>query len=300
MKHPNYISFFAFFVLLLASCSDSYQNEIIAPEVREVRFSIANEFISQSFEPMSRAEAGAKYYGMNIYKDGKPYAYGVFDDVAKMSVVLETDAEYDFECTSLREDHHKVAKIHDKSEGDVLKYPFCVGTEEKDEGKGYPLGKFNQFIYSDKENLYCIGYGKTTVADGEVDKDGFASETKDETFPSQYRWYGELEDCDISSNEIEIQLNFASFGVKVTAKEVPEGWVTWSSYSCDFFNPIINADNLEVTNVFSFNDLKSTKPYAIRLRIVWTRDSGKSNGTNNVDIEVQPKTMTCLALNFQE
>lgn len=297
MRYLHYTSIFAFFVLLLASCSDSDQSEIVTPELREVSFSVANEFIGQSFEPMSRTESGAKYYGMNIYKDGKPYAYGVFDELAKMRVILEADAEYDFECTSLLEDHHKVAKIHYKTAGDVFMYPFCVGTEEK----GYPISELNHFIYSDKENLYCIGDGKTTVVDGDaMDSEGFATKTKDEFYPSQYRWYGDLNKFTLTSDDVvNINLKSASFAVKLLTDNVPDGSVTWYSTYYDFCNPVIDANNLEVTTVFSFAEIKNPLPSKLSLNIVWTRESGSHNPASTVDIEIEPQKITSLTLNFE-
>lgn len=299
MKHLNPISILAFFVLLFASCSESGTDDLINPKYRDVRLAVNEGFISQEFEPMSRADSKVRYYGMNVYKDGQPYAYGVFDDQSKMNIRLEVDGEYSFECTALEDDRRTIAKIHDKAAGDVFKFPFCVGTEENDDEKGYPLSELNHFVFSEKENLYSICAGKSTVAT-QVAADGFATKYKNETFPSQYRWYGVLDDCDISSGEIEIELKFVSFGVKVHSEEVPEGSVTWSCSSCDFGNPILDDDNLEVTNVFSFHDFKLAQSYFIRLNIVWTHSSGKSNGPKSVDIEVKPNTMFDLKLNLQE
>ena len=140
---------------------------------------------------------------------------------------------------------------------------------------------------------------------GDVDEEGFATKLKETSYPSLYRWYGLVSDFALSedNNVIAIDLESASFAVKVYTDNVPKGWVTWYSNSrydtYDFCNPVIDADNREVTNVFTFPNIKKPQPSGINLNIVWHCDAEEEKQASTT-IDIKPKTMTSLKLNLEE
>lgn len=300
----------------LTSCrSHSDQPEAIGS--KEISFSLGGEFAQISYEPLARAQSTTKYIGMNIYSkpaigdgDGdeeyEPYAYGVFTDIESMKILLSPDYEYKFECTTLEEDQHKIAKIKNDDDAE-LKYPFCVGKEET----SYKLSNLNKFVLSSNENLSKIYRGMSTIAT-EVDNDGFATKIKDEKYhPSQMRYYGIREGFKVSSSNLKasIPLKSASFGLKIVAEEIPDGEITLNladeDTSLDVSAFSLSPTNTEMTVKYSFEDMKAcgnstdAKPVkSFDIIFTWKREG--SLKTAKKEIEVQRNTLTVITLNVDK
>lgn len=296
-------------VIGISSCSQSHKDQPQDMTPREVKISLGGEFIATSFQPMGRADNDAKYYGINVYQDNIPYAYGVFTSEAKMAVTLTPGKIYKFECTTVKDDKHKIAKINDK--GGMLRYPFCVGTKE-DEGEGYLLSDLNQFVYSSKEFLTSLKSAKSTIVIGNEDANGYATNYKDEPYhPSQLRFYGELSGYQLTATDnIRIDLKCASFqiGVETTDNEVPDGVITWAedaTYpSIDFSHGSLTPGNITYTATYAFDrpdlcwslsDDNTSKVFNIKF--TWTREGGNTKeGTDKITVKRNTKTVVTLNL----
>ncbi len=308
MKRIKLVAAACVAMLFLTACSQSHKDEPQDLTPREVSLSLGGEFVETSFQPMSRAVTGAQYYGINVYKDGKHYAYGVFTSEENMTLTLTPGSKYDFECTAVQDDRHKIAKINDN--GGMFKRPFLVGNKE-DEGAGFALTNLNKFVYSPSEFLTGIKSAKSTVVDGDVDASGYASKTKEEKYhPSQYRFYGELKGYTLdSSSSITIPLKCASFQIEVGTTEVPDGVITWqeesSSRTIDFSFGSLTPGNISHLTTYAFDrpDLCWTSTDAnptakdFKIKFVWTRDGGNTKeGTDAITVKRNTKTVVTLNL----
>ena len=129
------------------------------PEMVTVSFAVKGDItINEEPLPLSRA-AGVEtestdLYGINIYynkdKDGKindVYGYGLFDNVADMTVSLLTGYKYKFICSLVKDGKNKILNAKAKSSKYISSY----------EGYGAPFWKFSE---SYKENTYSYDYEK--------------------------------------------------------------------------------------------------------------------------------------------
>lgn len=304
MKFINYAIIALAIIVGFTSCR-SHSDEPNVTGLQEVSFKLGGEFTQISYEPLSRAETSAKYIGMNVYsreisgEEYEPFAYGVFTTTEDMKILLSPTCEYKFECTTLEDDKHKIAKIKDGDDGE-LRFPFCVGSNNK----GYKLSNLNKFISSDTENLSQIKNGKTTIVDKE-DTDGFAISTKEPLFPSQMRYYGIEENFKVGTGTATIDMKSVSFGIKITA-EIQDGTITLDDEydSIDLSGLAISNSQKECVAKYScqspFNWWNTTntseKTQSFTINFTWTH--GGISKTAQETIDVFRNRLTVISINL--
>lgn len=290
MKKFVWLSFIVLTALSFVSCDkEEVKDAPLGP--KEVHLSFGGEFVQVELEPITKASAPRTYYAVNVLSRPSgseevytPCAYGVFDDPSNVKITLVPSLQYKFECTSVKDSGHSLAIVQGTN-GPELRNPFCVGS------KGYPLSDLNKFVYSSTETLSNIKNGKSTVVSGETDANGIALSTKEPYYPGLARYYGVLTDYTLSGNIAVIEMKSASFGIKLTASEVPDGRVTWTDASGQL-DPAGNGLTPEVkecSNIYTINFVSEseTKKFpSFQIDIVWTRDNGKQTTT---EVIIQPE-----------
>ena len=298
----------AFFTL--TSCH-SKSDQPLPTGSREISFSLGGEFADVTYEPLSRAANPAKYYAMNISrrsnpsKSGEnyePYAYGVFDNIDDMKITLSPEYTYKFECTSLLEDKQQIAKIDDGN-GGIFMFPFCInGTQ------GYSLDNLNKFVTSETEYMPELSRGKSTVTDGGVDENGFATKYKNVDFyPSQMRYYGVVEDYILNTlNSVSISMKSVSFGLKIVIPKMPGGRIKITD-SQNYLEPIIidapqsEPNNVESITKYAFDDADCIAGFpkdqkSFLLKFEWQINESTKSAVQ--PIEVRRNTLSVITINL--
>ena len=183
-----------------ASCSsdDVIPNEPQKPKEYTVSLGFTGE-ISISESPLSRASEN-DLYGIQVYScpniDGANtyttyYAYGLFDDISKMTIKLLEGYKYKFVTTMIVDGKNVI-----KSTNNVYSSPFNSTSLD------------NKFIYSKDE---CIA-GTSGVSVGNV---SLVGHTGSYVHPNIVRFYGETTDYIPESNKnVEIDMKRMAFGIK--------------------------------------------------------------------------------------
>lgn len=202
-------------IILMCSCSSG--NGIIEepptdpmpenPKEYIVSFGFTGEITNIEESPLSRAVTN-DLYGIQVYSmpatetdqsKYKPYAYGLFDDKANMTIKLLDGYKYKFASTMIV---NGKSKIHSDANGYHI--PFFTGSAT-------PIGL--SFIYSSGKTLSTLSWGMASL-------DGNASADR----PNTDRYYGESIAYIPSENGvISINMKRVSFGVKIITEGLNNG-----------------------------------------------------------------------------
>lgn len=174
-----------------------------------------------SSDPETKAAADNGIYGINVYfdkeKDGTTndiYAYGVFDNVAEMTITLLSGYKYRFACTFAKNGEHSL--YYGQYDGNTYQgyaKPFQTNMKSSTQ-----LG--NAFVYTNSTGEYLSGIGAGDVTISSL-SDGSAA---NQTYPRIHRYYGELDSYSpVSGGIATIPLKKTVFGMKLIIKGVPEG-----------------------------------------------------------------------------
>lgn len=174
--------------------------------------------ISVISEPATKAPADNGIFGINVYfdkeKDGKTndiYAYGLFDNVANMTITLLSGYKYRFACTFAKNEVHTL--YYGQYDGNTYQgYAKPFQTNKK---SSTPLG--NAFVYSNNTGEYLSGIG---IGDAVVITDN----PYEQKYPRLHRYYGEIDSYSpVVGGVATIPLKKTVFGLKLIIKGVPEG-----------------------------------------------------------------------------
>lgn len=183
-----------------------------------VSLGVGGDFTVSS-DPATKAGTDDGIYGINVYfdkeKDSKTddiYAYGVFDNVADMTITLLSGYKYRFVCTFAKNGEH--ALYYGQYDGNTyMGYakPFQTNKHTSTE-----LG--NKFIYTNQTGEYLSGLGTGNAV---VSVSG---SPYDQQYPRIHRYYGELDSyTPVAGGVATIPLKKTVFGLKLIIKGVPEG-----------------------------------------------------------------------------
>lgn len=207
------------------------------PIKKTVRMSFGGDYISESEEPMMRAEDGTTFVGINVWRTEKDkenaqeerYAYGVFEGKEDISIDVVTGYTYRFQASILIEWEDRVT-LDGKRE---FREPFMThdGTSTGFATAGsFVPGNVGAFIYTDgisdiKQRRYLsqLKSGTAYVKVGGELPSG-APDERSMLYPSVKRFYGEKDSYDPSlMTDVEIQMDYKSFGIRFNLVSIPEG-----------------------------------------------------------------------------
>ncbi len=299
--------------------------------LKTIRMSFGGDFISESEEPLLRAEDGETYTAINVWRSEKKddstfgeeerYAYGLFKGIDDISIDVVTGYVYRFEATILIEREDKIYLNPD------FDAPFVATNDEdfKDNpDQGYSKEDLGDFIYtylelqdgSDKaiinEDRKLFRLLKSGYALVDTGDDGDVSAYRN---PRVKRFYGTSNLFDPAISEsVTLQMDYKCFGLKIQVESLPGGSLTVRDIT-DYptTNPLkieLKKDKLvfpkkltfnanEGSNVwegvFSMNSLLSDSE-TFNLEFIWNKGEGASERFP-CSIIVHPKMKKVLILN---
>lgn len=202
--------------------------------VKTVRMSFGGDFITESEEPLLRAEEGNLFAGINVWrtenKEGakeEKYAYGLFQKENGIEIDLVTGYTYRFEASILIEWYDKVY-----SDNGYLE-PFMIKDSKAVEGQDFKdvLNKFH-YTYNkivddeiqpnaERNYLHQLSSGIANVICKEFSDHIVLS------YPRVKRFYGVISGINPEINQsIEISMNYKCFGLKFVVEQLPAGYLT--------------------------------------------------------------------------
>ena len=289
------------------------------PVMKTIRLQFGGDYVSESDEPLLRAEDGNTYVGINVYRTKKDqkdvkeevYAYGLFNDKDGISLNVLTGYEYRFEATILIEQEDKLVL-----KADEYGEPFERRDATSSGFKGSPKNLFYEgFKYASTaiigdETTYL---GQLSSGTAYITALGMSRAMQ---YPRVKRFYGSVESFDPSVRDsIEISMGYKCFGIKFLVESIPEGTSvkvidntdnanhkadTDPQYFLQFPSDInLSMDSEETKTwegVYSLNDLKkSTKDF--RLMFIWDKGNDVTEEFN-YPITVTAKKQKVLKLNI--
>ena len=272
-----------FMSLFLWSCN---QEELMVEqdnnkEVYTIRLNL-NGDIQTEESPLSRAETESRdLYGIQVYKDGKYFAAGMFDNIDNITVNLLAGGKYKFVCTAIKDGKDKL--YYSATTGYGYRYYY---------GYNSYRNRFQAFscyygntLWSNSNNFYY-----STSSDYSMDYLNYSYTTYSTTSNSTKRcaeidrFYGEINGYTPKvDGVVNLDLKRVSFGIKVKVSNIIDGNVTVKCYNDDntFINETgLTSDYETVGKIFAMQDIYSAWQYAssyienITMEVIWNRGVG--------------------------
>lgn len=293
------------------------------PEMVTVSFAVKGDAtIEEDPLPISRAAGeeteSTDLYGINIYydkeKDGlinDVYGYGLFDNVADMTVSLLTGYKYKFVCSLVKDGKNKIFKgfsyYYQKGYSDYkgygapfwkarrpymtdsYSYPWSYSSEYSDTFfKDAPTILENKFVLGTRFHLTGLGQGwgheknKPYIDDIDCYSHNFTCH-----FPAD-RYYGETTDyIPKESGVVNISMKRCSFGAKFVVTGVTDGTVSFTVgewiNEYDWSKSGITSDTTYESEIHTYDNVYDCWQKAMEgqdfsqdfiLDIVWKRGNG--------------------------
>ncbi len=262
--------------LMLAGCQKSGGDNVpkVDGDPVTVSLNLTGEFdVDVSQEPLTKAATSYDVYGINVYydKDGDGttddiYAYGVFDNVADMSITMLSNHKYKVCCTLIKNGRNTLyfGQAFDNAYTGYA-YPFQT------KASGSTLLN-NKFIIGTSTYLSGIKSGKAHIK-------ATTSPSADNATPnaSVNRFYGETDQYEpVPNGTIEVYLKRVVFGAKFVVSGVKEGTL---QVTCgEFFDKTYSKDDSGSENIYSFTDIytcwQKETPITFTLSFKYTSDRG--------------------------
>lgn len=268
------LSLFILLFTFLACSKDEINTEAPQEEAKTyiVSFKMGGEITSISDSPLRAATSDL--YGIQVYSKApneseKPYAYGLFDDPATISVKLMSGYTYRFICTMVKDGKNKIT-----NHGSGYFMPFYIS------GPG-AVQVNQQFIFSSTLNFQSIIYGNSTL---NIDNKNYSR-------PNIDRYYGVTSNFSPSENGVvNINMKRTVFGVKVTTQDFSEGQLAIQLAEAPLAT--LTHPNTEIQDIYTFHNVADAYfngdyTESVNLQINWIKNDGV-----NIPIATQTVTFT--------
>ncbi len=328
MRKTFYFFFFYLIVVELVSSCAKERMSPINPEGDLVLVNLSlNGEIDVEKSPLTKAFTSNDLIGIQVYQGSSDYAYGLFDDVSKMSIYLHTGKTYKFVCTVVKDGKSLVYswnsnttsddKLPIGSSGTTVKIvrkkgqysiPFInnisgtyVNTEYSEaylstyDYSGTEIG--NAFQYSSTEHFVCLQYGRI-----ETSRKTYTN------YPHTDRFYGEVSGYKPSSNDfLSIPLKRVGFGLTLSVSGITDGEVDVTIKNSDrtFANETgITQDTVFGVSMWSFFDLASAYQYAdnyaenFTVGVIWKRGVGVTQDLGSKVVQFKRNTVNLVKINL--
>ncbi len=215
-----------------------------------VSLAIKGDFdIDITQDPITKASS-TDAYAINVYYDKESdgatndiYAYGLFDNVADMSITMLSNHKYKVECTLIKDAKSKL--YFGQAFGNTYSgyaYPFQTNAS------GSTLLN-NKFIIGTSTQFTGMGSGDAHIITTTSPATGNATKNA-----SVNRFYGIKDQYEpVPNGTIEVYLKRVVFGAKFVVTGVKEG--TLNVVCGDFYNKTFTADDAGVEQIYSFTDI---------------------------------------------
>lgn len=282
--------------------------------LKSVSMSFGGDYITESEEPLLRAEDGDTYAAVNVWRTEKnttnaveeKYAFGLFKNKQEIKLNLVTGYEYRFEASIVIDKDDKIEKSNR-----LYTTPFGLHTDyhaspDKVLEFEYDLDEFVYSSFDDgnvplkngERKCFCELYNGTARVRYGSGKDDWG----EYKYPRLKRYYGKLAIFDPEiSDEVDIPMAYKSFGLKIVIEDLPSGHLTVEDVSENRPNledklTFPNGLTLEKTNewegLYSMNNLLASSE-TFKLKFTWNKGGGVTESFP-IDVTISPKTKKVL------
>lgn len=280
--------------------------------LKTIQMWFGGDFITETEEPLLRAEDGDTYTAINVWRTEKDktdaveekYAIGLFKNKVDIKIDVVTGYQYRFEASILTEKEDIVYlynghysnpfKLHTNYHPDfdnAWEYEYDI-----DEFVYTSFDKNGKTVENGERRCFCELYNGTARVD--IGKKDWG----DYKYPRVKRYYGNLAIYDPEINEnVEIPMSYRSFGLKIIVNDLPSGYLTFENgnnnpeYKQDYLtfpNGITLEKGNEWEGLYSMNNLLASSE-TFKLRFTWHKGGSVTESfTSNVTIS--PKTKKVL------
>lgn len=265
-------------------------------ETYKVSLNIDGDFdVDVNHEPMTKASGtSTDAYGINVYYDKEGngatddiYAYGLFDNVADMSITLLSNHKYRVVCNYVRDAKNTLY--------------FGQAFNNTYSGYAYPF-QTNSSNSTLLNNMFIIGTGTyfTGFASGNAHRKGIGSPstTNSEAYARVNRFYGETDGYEpVPNGTINVYLKRVVFGAKFVVTGLKEGSL---SVKCgEFYYKYYYNDSEGVECIYTFpnvyNVWKNDTPHVATVAISYNSSRGDLwNLSQSRDIQFKRNVMTTV------
>ena len=284
--------------LLLTACNTAEIDNAVSDDLIEVPIRFSGD-VTVTESPLTRAESNNDLYGIQVYQNGEPYAYGLFDDVSNVHLYCHSGSEYKIVCTMVRDGKNIIPIRNDNNNYNQCNYPSGSLPETRYtmvafSGSGYAFicGIHYNIIktgsYSGYVSIACVPISNGFVYSGQTSmkylyishiasSDGMASQYHD-------RFYGETDHFTPNgSTSLTLDLKRVSFSLQYSISGISDGSVSIdiSNSNHTFFNDSgITASYTSPEITYCFDNILDAWQYAdnytenLTVHMVWTRGVG--------------------------
>lgn len=245
---------FLFLVLMSIGCQKAEQEKVGAGEPVTVSLNIAGDFnVDVSQDPLSKAPTSSNdAYAINVYydKDGDGlqddiYAYGLFDNVADMTITLLSNHKYKFICTLVKD--ARTTLYYGQAFNNTYSgyaYPFHTTASNSTQIT-------NSFIIGTSTYFSGLGSGKSHIITTT------APSTRNYTvYPKVNRFYGVTSGYEpVPNGTVSIYLKRAVFGAKFVVTGLQEGSLSIDAKNAthgSFYTSIWHANGESAETIYTF------------------------------------------------
>lgn len=293
-KFSAYLISLAAVCLLGISCQKSFTGKEDGEAVT-VKLNIDGDFdVTVDQDPLSKASSTADAYGINVYYDKEGdgttndiYAYGLFDNVADMSITLLSNHKYRVCCTLIKDAKTKLyfGQAFNNTYSGYC-YPFQTTSS------GSTLLN-NKFIIG--TGVYLSGMHNGSAHLAATTSPSTSNATKN---ASVNRFYGETDQYEpVPNGSIDVYLKRVVFGAKFVVTGVKEGTL---QVTCgDFFDRTYKADDEGTENIYTFTNVytcwQKETPMVVTINFVYTSNRGTLwNISQSQEIQFKRNVMTTV------
>ncbi|MDE6379436.1 MAG: hypothetical protein K2L11_03110 [Muribaculaceae bacterium] len=289
--------------------------------MKTVRMSFGGDYITESEEPLLRADDGDLYTAINVFRTEKSkddaveekYAYGVFKGKDGISIDVVTGYTYRFEATILIERDDKVHLVENR-----YQQPFRLHDGSSinfDNASDLDSKYTDSFLYTyeldskDRRFLFELNSGKAMVDT----KGDYSPRNADLGYPRVKRYYGTYSSFDPGlEDNVEIEMGYKSFGLRFELENLPGGYLSVKDISkdssnrtkdtrdCLVFTKDLKLSTEDTNNIweglFSMNNLLAESE-KFTLQFIWHK-GGDVTEDFETEVTVRPKIKKILKLNI--
>lgn len=260
-----------------------------------VKLNMSGEFdVEVDQEPLTKAGESNDAYAINVYYDKEGdgttddiYAYGLFDNVADMTITMLSNHKYKVCCTLVKDAKNMLyfgQAFNNAYSG--YAYPFQTSSSNST-----LLG--NRFIIGSSTYFKGMGSGDAHIKSTTSPSTGNATKNA-----SVNRFYGETDQYEpVPNGTIDIYLKRVVFGAKFVITGVQEGTL---KVTCgDFFTKTYSADETGPERIYTFTDVydcwKNGTPMVNTISFKYTSDRGTLwDISKSQDIQFKRNIMTTV------
>lgn len=325
---------------LMYGCIDNelfYQTKEAASKEVTISLNLGGEILVAD-EPMTRGVDESDIYGIQVYKDDEPFAYGLFDNIDNLKInllkgskykivtsmvkngknILSSDGKHDIitELSEYNEEYTLGISMWNPSSNNINKeepffiFPFAWVTKRYSNYKYihdiYYQDINNKFIYNNDINK------NLSVSKKELNILGYGMSVLSDgsiwKYPETDRFYGEVDNYTPEENgSLTIDMKRTAFGLKCQVTGISDGSVSVriENDSRAFFeNKAITDDTISDEKVFTFGNVRDAWLYAdnyeekLQVTVDWLRGIGITENLGTATISVKRNTMNKVRINL--